>query len=355
MEMDELSASQVKPESLKMPSITAIISGFGLKSLSCETYRGIWRVQTENGYKYLKRSKLNREEIKFIHEVLEYLYRRGFGRAPRLTLNLKGEPFVQDEAGLFVLTDWQFSKELDFRILMDLRAAARFLAEFHLAGEGFEPVRTLPERTLWYGWPIKFIRRLRQLEEFEQLAQSEAERSEFSRLYLRHFNTFYRQAVYSLELLFRAPYPIVAQTDSARRSLCHHDFSGRNLLRTYDHRLFLVDFDYCLRDLKIHDIINLLVRNLKHNGWRVEVCRFILEEYQRVSSLSREEIEVMQVLLTWPQDFWQVGLQYYLEKLPWPKERFLKKLEEKVNTEPAREAFLRRFPNENGLYQINRA
>ena len=354
MEMDELSSSQVKPESLKMPSITAIMAGFGLKVLSYETYRGIWRVQTEIGYKYLKRSKLNQEEVRFIFEVLEYLNGRGFRRAPRLILNLKGEPFAQDETGLFVLTDWQFSNELDFRILMDLRAAARFLAEFHLAGQGFEPVKTLPERTCWYGWPMKFIRRLRQLEEFEQLAQGEAEHSEFSRLYLRHYNTFYRQAVYSLELLFRAPYSIVAQNDSTRRSLCHHDFSSRNLLRTYDHRLFLVDFDYCLRDLRIHDIINLLVRNLKHNGWRVEIGRFILQEYQQVSPLSREEIEVMQVLLTWPQDFWQVGLQYYLEKLPWPKERFLKKLEEKVNTHPAREAFLRRFPNENGLFRINK-
>lgn len=352
--LDELSADQIKPGSLNPLSINRIMAGFGLKVSGCDTYRGVWRVQTEAGYKYLKRSKFTPKEVSFIHEVLEYLNRQGFRQTPRLALNYCGEPFVQDETGLFVLTDWRFSQELDFRILMDLRAAARFLAEFHLAGQGFEPLQALPERTCWYGWPMKFIRRLRQLEEFEQLARSEAERSEFSRLYLRHFGTFYRQAVYSLELLFKAPYPVVAQTDSVRRSLCHHDYSNRNLLRTYDHQLFLVDFDYCLRDLRIHDIINLLVRNLKHNSWRVELCRFILREYHQVSPLSEAEIAVMQVLLTWPQDFWQVGLQYYLERLPWPKERFLKKLEDKVNARPARESFLRKFPEENGLFRISR-
>lgn len=328
------------------------MAGFGLKVMAYETYRGVWRVQTEAGYKYLKRSKFKQTEVKFIYEVLEYLNGQGFGQTPRLVLNPDGEPFVQDETGLFILTEWRFSQELNFEILMDLRAASRFLAEFHQVGQGFEPLHAIPERTCWHGWPAKLFNRIRQLEEFEHLAQSEAEESEFSRLYLRHFDTFYRQAAYSLELLFKSPYPAVAQMDCARRSLCHHDYSGRNLLRTYDHQLFLVDFDYCLRDLRIHDLINLLVRNLKHSDWRMELCRFILQEYHRIAPLFEPEIEVMQVLLTWPQDFWQVGLQYYLEQLPWPKERFLKKLEAKVNARSAQEAFIKRFAVENGLFRI---
>lgn len=321
-----------------------VINQFGLELHSIQPIRKIWRIKTNDGYKYLKKSKLSPVELEFIFEALEYLHARSFPEILRLALSKTGLPFADDQGELYIMTDWIFSREVDFSILMDLKQASRFLAGFHLKSQGFSPRVTLPERTLWFNWPSKLELRLRQMDHFREMALSEQKDSAFSRLYLSYFDFYRRQGEAAYQALLRSPYSEVAAIAAAVKSFCHHDYSGRNLLRDFDNRLILIDFDYSLSDLRIHDLINLLVRNLKHSHWTIDICRFILYEYHRVARLSLEELEVIRVLLIWPQDFWQVGLQYYYEKLPWPKERFLKKLEGKIKDLQEREEFLREFP-----------
>lgn len=334
------------PSSLPLQKI---VNDFGFELIAAKNHRKIWQIETVSGYKYLKKSRLNQSDLFFIFEALEYLHRRLFTQAPRLLLSKQQEPFVAVETDLYIMTEWYWGHELDFEILMDLKQAARFLAEFHLKSQGFIP--NAPQyRACWFDWPQKLAGRLEQLQDFRRIALTEKETSAFSRLFLRYFEPFYRQAISSYEALLQSPYLEVAQAESGKQTLCHHDYSGRNLLRTYGNDLLLVDFDYCLRDLRIHDLLNLLSRNLKHSAWNPEVSRFILHHYHQVSPLTPSEIIVMQILLSWPQDFWQLGLQYYYEKLPWPKERFLTKMEHKIKNRFAREKFLEQFPSTNGLW-----
>jgi CotS family spore coat protein len=330
--------------------LEAIARQYGLKVTCSTRRRKVWRLETDTGPQYLKKTKLPPAKLRFIHAALVYLRQHGFDRAPQFLINRDGEPFIRTTDGFYVLTPWFNGNELDFRLLMDLKQATVFLARFHLQSQGFTPFPTTI-RESWPDWPAKLAGRIKQLEDFRQIARAEQELSPFSRLYLRYFEPFYRQAIRSRDRLLTAPYPAVAQASRRRRDFCHHDYSGRNILRAYDNQLLLVDFDYCLQDLRIHDLINLLVRNLKHNGWRIELGRFILTIYHQAARLAPEELQVMQVLLDWPQDFWQVGLQYYYEKLPWPQERFLKKLEHKIRQRFARERFLKEFPEQNGVYR----
>lgn len=330
--------------------IADVLKIFGLELKSFQPIRKVWRVKTNNGYKYLKNSKLSPAELQFIYEALEYLYAQAFPGILRLALSKNGTPFAVFQGELYIMTDWVFSRETDFGILMDLRQASRFLAEFHLRSQGFWPSVNLPTRAVWLNWPSKMALRLQQMDHFRELALSEQKDSAFSRLYLSYFEFYRHQAETAYQALLQSPYQEVAATAASVKSFCHHDYSGRNLLRTFDNRLVLIDFDYALQDLRIHDLINLVVRNMKHSHWNFNICRFILEEYHQVSPLTAAEIEVMAVLLVWPHDFWQVGLQYYYEKLPWPKERFLNKLEGKIKERLDREEFLKEFSKKFGSY-----
>lgn len=327
----------------------ALVAEYSFEIRQVWQHRKIWRLDTTNGPKYLKKSKLTWQDLIFIHEAVEYLYQQGFTQVPRFNLTRNGEPFIRVGSELYVLTDWYQGQELDFRVLMDLKQACCLLARFHQAGCGFNPSNP-GLRTAWLDWPVKWENRLRDLEDFRTLARLEKDNSAFSRLYLRHFEPFYRQANQSYQRLLDSPYSQIATEAAHRRSFCHHDFSGRNLLRTNEGPLVMVDFDYCLRDLRIHDLINLLVRNLKHTGWQNELARFILTQYHQTNPLCLEELQVMLILLSWPQDFWQIGLQYYQEKLPWPRERFIKKLERKIDQRFDRERFLKEFSENNGLF-----
>ncbi len=333
-----------------LDDLTSIVAGFGLELIGFRVHRKIYCVETNMGFKCLKKSKLGAADLRFIAEALTYLEKQGFENCPRLDRSSLGEPFVDFNSELYVMSDWYLSQELDFDDIIDLSQASRFLAEFHRCAAGFVPSSPNPDRTCWLSWPAKLEERIQQLKDFRRLASQEKEVSEFSRLFLRHFASFYRQANLSLEALLKSTYPEVAQESAKVGQFCHHDYSSRNILRTGDQRLILIDFDYCLLDLRIHDLINLLVRNLKHNEWQAELGKFILSEYHRVNKLLPAELEVMHVLLGWPQEYWQVGLQYYYEKLPWPKERFLKKLRHKIDYQQERQRFLGDFPASNGIH-----
>jgi Ser/Thr protein kinase RdoA (MazF antagonist) len=303
---------------------------YDIKIYNARRHRKVWQLDTSAGPKYLKQTGLHPADLRFIQDALEHLKRRSFNCIPLFRAAKSGEPFAVVQEKLYTVTDWYLGTELDFRILMDVRKAAAFLAAFHLKSRNFEPAQA-GYRTVWYDWPEKLAGRIGELVEFRKLAWAEKETSAFSRLFLRY-------------------YPQVARDAAASGGFCHHDFSGRNLIRSYDSRLILVDFDYCLRDIRIHDLLNLLIRNLKHNYWETGLSRFILSEYHRVYTLTPEELELIYVLLCWPQDFWQVGLQYYREKLPWPERRFLKKLERKIDQRFHKEKFLAEFPGHNGIY-----
>lgn len=348
-----MTAADSKGLTLTNDDFAAIAGAFGHHYINSYSHRKICCLETNAGYKYLKKTSLAPQDLRFIHEALLHLDQRGFQTAPVLDCSNNDEPYVIYKSNTYIMTNWYFSQELDFDSVTDLSQATRFLAKFHNESIGFLPSHEVTERTLWLKWPQLLNQRIKQLSVFRQLASQEKESSEFSRLYLQHFEPFYRQALASLEALRQSAYYEMAYEAAIYRQFCHHDYSGRNILRTQDLRLILVDFDYCLLDLRIHDLINLLVRNLKHNQWQFDLGRFILSEYNVISPLKKTELEVMYILLCWPQEFWQVGLQYYEEKLPWSKERFIKKLRHKIDYQHQRLRFLDKFPKDNGLFDIS--
>ena len=334
------------PSNVEISEIAAL---YGLKVKAIRSCRKVWQLETDHGFKYLKLTRFDPTALTFIYEALEYLHQRGLTPVPRLNLTRLGNPWINYQAQHYFMTDWFFSTELDFRLASDLQLAVAYLAEFHQRSSGFTPSQA-NYRTEWWGWSEKFRTRLQQLEQFASLAAQEE--TYFSQTYLEYFETYYQEAVASYQSLLAAPYQEVANVAAENRSFCHHDYSARNLLRTSDHQLVLIDYEYCLRDLRIHDLINLILRNLRHQHWEIGVCRYILEIYHAKNHLTPEEIELMWVIMNWPQDFWQIGLQYYNEKQPWSNARFEERLLTRQLMQAKRQEFLRQFPRENGIYEF---
>ncbi|HWQ30165.1 MAG TPA: CotS family spore coat protein, partial [Negativicutes bacterium] len=77
--------------------------------------------------------------------------------------------------------------------------------------------------------------------------------------------------------------------------------------------------------------------------WDLGKAYFILNEYDRIYGVDKDELEVIKALMTFPQDFWQIGLQYYVEKQPWAMEYFLMRLGRIVSDREIRNRFLREF------------
>ncbi|MGE5558957.1 MAG: CotS family spore coat protein [Bacillota bacterium] len=327
-------------------AVHEILACYGLKARHFRPFRKVLKVQTSCGTKALKRSRLTADELLFIHEAKEHLWGKGFVYTDRFLTTQKNEPFAIIEKSVYTLTDWiAGSREFDYDAPGDLLIATFMMAHFHEMSAGFFP-KTLPtERLLWANWPDRYQHRLAQLSEFYQLAERKKRKSNFDGRFLSHFEYFYRQGELFLKLLPQSSYRRISAEGMRRGEFCHHDFSPRNLLHAPNHKIYLIDFDYCICEIRLHDLGSLLIRNMKTNGWDLELAVYILKNYHNSYALTREEFDVLWLFMMWPQDFWQVGLQYYKEKQPWPKKRFYQSLQKKIKDIRPREVFLNRFPD----------
>jgi len=68
-----------------------------------------------------------------------------------------------------------------------------------------------------------------------------------------------------------------------------------------------------------------------------------LDIYSKNIYIDDDELYLIFCFMEFPQDFWQVGLQYYVEKQPWGEEFFIKKLNRIVGDSVDRMEFLRDF------------
>lgn len=313
-----------------------VVREFGVEPRGFTPVRHAWRVETAEGPLFLKRTGLSSPELEFVAAALAYLAGRG-EEVPRLRRDFLDRPWVTRGEEAFLLSDWVEGREAHFPDRTDLSSAAVAVARLHIAGEGFSASMMPAGRVDWGRWPEKFGRRAVELERFRQAAAEAG--GPFDRAWLALWPDHADQAARALALLARSAYPSLSAA-GRRPVICHHDLSERNLLVGRDGRVRLVDFDYCLQDLAVHDLANFLQRQGQGTGWAVDSAREAVDGYVRWRPLCRAERGLLCAFLSWPHRFWLLGWQRYVEHLAWPEERWLDAVAKRAEEAPVRERFI---------------
>lgn len=68
---------------------------------------------------------------------------------------------------------------------------------------------------------------------------------------------------------------------------------------------------------------------------------FILDNYSNKIPINEYERYLIFCFMEFPQDFWQIGLQYYVEKQLWGEDFFIKKLHRIVEDSRDRMEFIK--------------
>ncbi|NMB10766.1 MAG: CotS family spore coat protein [Firmicutes bacterium] len=301
----------------------------------------IYVLDTSLGRKALKESGLSQFELEYITHSLADLDKQGFKSVVVPLTTDDGSRFFRWEDSHYLLMDWVKGRHCDYLNVSDALAVAKALGRLHGASQGirFDPV---PDTRWLLGfWPLHFSRRLDQLKAFARHARRRSVPRSFDRLYLRDFDRYYRQAVRGLEKLSDSDYAELCRNLSLR-AFCHRDLAYHNILMDDVGPKFL-DFDYSLVDLGLHDLADLLLRNLVLVGWKWERAYLILDAYSSVIPLDYRAYPVLEAFLQFPHEYWQIGLQYYEEKQPWPEEHFLARYNRKLESPNLRLRFLNTF------------
>ena len=316
---------------------------YDIDILDVTPVKNVMRITTSEGDKCLKKVKFKKEHFLFILCAMKHLLDNGFDGILPFIPEKSGNLYVELEYGFGFLTDWVRSRECNYSNPIELKMAAASLGRLHKCSENFSPVKGSQPRLYWGEWINKFSRRMDEMIEFKKIIENKNEITDFDRVYIDNFNYYFNQGVRAIEHLKQTRYFELSERESEKKSFCHHDYAHHNVLITENFKVYIIDFDYCICDTRIHDLTSLIIRNMRHGNWNMEKAQFIIDGYLKVGTLEKDEIPVMNAFIEFPQDFWQVGLQYYVEKLKWEEEQFNKRLQGFVNDKCERHQFINDF------------
>ena len=105
----------------------------------------------------------------------------------------------------------------------------------------------------------------------------------------------------------------------------------------------IINFDCAAIDLPLLDLTNLIKRRMRKCGWRLADAHTILNSYCRNRPLSAGEIEIIKIILNFPQKLWRIVNKYYNSRRSWCEKSCLMKLSEIKKERTQMNEFIKSF------------
>jgi len=86
------------------------------------------------------------------------------------------------------------------------------------------------------------------------------------------------------------------------------------------------NFDKANVGIQITDLYQFMRKVMEKNDWDLDFGSMILEAYNNILPLSRDEHRLLYILLLYPEKFWKITNFYYNSKKSWVPQRNIQKL-----------------------------
>lgn len=316
---------------------------YNLNVISYDKLKNIYKIITDNGVYALKIIKYERKHLNFILEAMNHLQRNEFKSVPEFVQTKSGKDYIEFGEYYAYLIPWIYSRLSNYDNPYDLKSVSRKLAELHNSSEGFIITEDMKPRIYWGRWEEIFLTRAEEILDFKKRINQKVKLSNFDKLYSEMLNGEILKINRSIDKLEKNNYFEYMNKEVMKLGFCHHDYAHHNILVDDKGELIIIDFDYCILDSHLHDLSSLMIRAMKDGKWSMTTTKSILENYNENRDVFNEEIPLMAAFIEFPQQFWQMGIQYYWEMQPWEEEFFVEKLLKYKEDIKDREEFIDEF------------
>lgn len=308
-----------------------------------EKVKNVFKIFSYGNIYCLKVIKYNLKHFYFIINAMKHLENNNFKGSIPFIKNLQGEIYINFYDKFAYLTPWVDARCANYDNLVDVILATETLADLHLCSRGFRLTEDMQPRVGWFKWVNTYNTRRNEILDFKSRIEKKDKLSEFDSVYLNIMEEELDRATRSIENLLSSNYIEVMENQVNLRGFCHHDYAHHNVLINSNKNVNIIDFDYCILDTHLHDVSSLIIRKLKNGKWNVKDATFILSLYSKINEIHQNEIPIMAAFMEFPQEYWQVGIQYYWEKQPYGEEVFMNKLNRIIDDRADRQEFVDDF------------
>lgn len=315
---------------MKLEDIKSLIEkNYNINVKELWKIKNIFKVEDYDGRYYaLKKISYEYRHFNFIINAIMHLQKNGFDGTVDFIKTKSNSNYIQiSEKEFGYMNPWIICRESNYDNPIEVENIARFLAKLHLSSRGFIVNEDMKPRIAWLAWHSTFDTRKDEIYDFRRRIRKKKDNaSKFDKLYYEYTKRNIELCNDSLKNIVHSNYINRMRDEMVYRGFCHHDTAHHNLLMLRDNSLKIIDFDYCILDTHLHDLASLLIRTLKNGRWSIEKSIDIINAYSEIYPIYYDELPIIAAFIQFPQDFWQIGIQYYWEQKDWGEEFFEKKL-----------------------------
>ncbi|GAA0121238.1 CotS family spore coat protein [Clostridium faecium] len=304
--------------------------------------RKLFIISTSKGNKILKKLDYDLNQLDFIDRGIKYIKNNNFNNIFSFEKNKNGEIYTKYGNSYYVVMNLIEGRECAFNNPIEVSMAARALSKLHISSEGFR-YKENNYRYMVGSLVDNLVRKKEELLIFKNLVGVYENKKEFDRVFIENVDYYIEEMNKSIGILNSSPY-LKLCSEEDKIVLCHHDLAYHNILIN-DDKVYFIDFDYSIIDLRVHDLCNFINKVIKNFAFDFEKAKNILSCYEENIKLDNRELEVLYGMLYFPEEFYSVSKNYYKRKKSWSEEVFLFKLKRKLEYQEERKEFLEKFKN----------
>ncbi|MDT8715327.1 CotS family spore coat protein [Clostridium sp. 19966] len=275
-----------------------------IKFKDTDKQRAVYKVEYSNKSYCLKKVYFNEQDLLFVYSSIEWLHRNNIN-VPKLLPTKHSGRYVLYKGMLFILTPWIEGSRCNYDNIDNILASSLNLAKMHKCSKNFSPIIGSRARS---GFDDMFTSTQKH---FNQILTS----SNMAFTYKDKFSKTFLQKFDSNLILARNSLSLASKINSANLEtcLCHMDYVNKNIIFDTNNDLWVIDFDKCRIDYKVHDISYFLRRLLKRDNtkWDIEIAINSLKQYEEILPINLDEYKYIMCYLCFPQKYWKISRDYY--------------------------------------------
>ena len=284
-------------------------------------FKSSYKVKTEDGYVCLRKIRHGKNKIVNGELLCSKLKENGFINIAKYYKTKTGSNYIKSGNCIFFVTEWIDGEECNLKDILEAKECVKLLAKFHLASVNIN-LKQFNVKNNLKNWPKIFSNALVDLEKFKKMIEHKKLKDDFDIKYLKHIENFYCRGMDALGFLNASEYYKISQTANDKKSITFDSFYYQNIIKAKD-GFYMIDIDSII-DIHVNDAAKLIRRLMfkEEYKWDFNKGELLIEAYNSINKLSKNEIEVILALIIFPHKFWKLGRKRYVKHKNWTQEKY---------------------------------
>ncbi|MGV3026183.1 CotS family spore coat protein [Clostridium thermobutyricum] len=317
-------------------------NNIGVKVKDVQPLRKVFILKTEEGDKILKKVDYDQNKINFIEKSLKYI-NKTYPNTMRLNKFSNEENYIKWKDEFYIVMDKITGIEASCTNPIDLEICAKSIAKLHKASKGLKNSLEKENSMVIMGEDLvkSYSEAREDLLEIKKFVCSYKYKNEFDSLFIENVDRYVKEIEECERLLSKSNYNNM-KDDEDILALCHNDLAHHNFL-IENGEVNIIDFDYSSINLRCVDLSDLILKWIKNSAFDIDKAKFIIDSYDEVNPIRKDELELIKILLAFPRDIYSIIRVYYHKEKSWEYESYLNKFKVKLENDIYRKSFLKEY------------